>query len=65
MIDETMIPDKVVEAAKVADDKTIGANTNDMFETGWVSACDDIAAAIRAMIPNGNIPARHDDADSK
>lgn len=37
------------EAARVADDKTIGANSNDVFDAGWASACADIAAAIRAM----------------
>jgi hypothetical protein len=37
------------EAARVADDKTIGANTNDVFDAGWASACADIAAAIRGL----------------
>ena len=37
------------EAAKVAEDKTIGANGNHAFDGPWVSACHTIAAAIRAL----------------
>ena len=37
----------------------------DPYAKGYISACRDIAAAIRALIPSGNILAHHDDADSK
>ena len=43
------------EAARVADDKTIGANSNDVFDAGWASACAEIAAAIRAMIKGNDV----------
>jgi fructose 1,6-bisphosphatase len=46
------------EAAKVAEERVA-------YSTGQAVIRDSIAAAIRAMIPNGNDPAQDDDADSK
>jgi hypothetical protein len=48
------------EAALVSRPPSHMLGSADSYANGYRAACADIAAAIRAMIPNGNDPARDD-----
>ena len=52
------------EAARVAD-KIVPEEARNAHEYGYLAACEDIAAAIRAMIPSGNDPAQDDTGNAE
>jgi hypothetical protein len=53
------------EAARVSRPPSHMLGSADPYANGYRAACADIAAAIRAMIPSGTIPAQDDTGNAE
>jgi hypothetical protein len=53
------------EAARESRPPSHMLGSADSYANGYRAACADIAAAIRGVIPNGTIPAHHDDTNAE